>query len=42
MISLTKRNKIFDEEITEEKWKEMIEAVDIPFYQLNEFVNLFN
>lgn len=40
--ALTKRNKIFDEEITEEKWKEMIEAVDIPFYQLNEFVNLFN
>jgi len=40
--ALTKRNKIFDEEITEEKWKEMLEAVDIPFYQLNEFVNLFN
>ncbi|ORX49277.1 hypothetical protein BCR36DRAFT_328330 [Piromyces finnis] len=40
--ALTKRIKIIEEEITEEKWNQMMEAVDIPSYQLNEFVNLFN
>lgn len=40
--ALTKKNKLLDEEISEEKWKEMIEVVDIPYYQLTEFVNLFN
>lgn len=41
-ISLTKRNKLLEEEISEDKWKKMIETVEIPYYQLIEFVNLFN
>jgi len=40
--ALTKRNKTLEEEIQEDKWNQMMEAVDIPSYQLNEFVNLFN
>ncbi|ORY56234.1 hypothetical protein LY90DRAFT_669419 [Neocallimastix californiae] len=40
--ALTKRNKLLEEEISEEKWKKMIETVEVPYYQLVEFVNLFN